>query len=1057
MDILRRIGTEPQSAPADLQHTSTFIQQTPIPSKYAARTRDPNAPEYKYQVNQKCIYERRLPGDSYITAHLQRLQSGYYDTPLIHEDLIDNVRFVAINFVFHPSRSTYRFKSAEIRVALHNIWTDDSHPLKNAADLLTGQVRDDRRHSHATQTSDERVNGPVVKYGNTPIPPKPTRPKFLRHAPHLLYGSVSPETLDWNFNVAGSVGISEGPASASIEPSYGKSGRYKVYEMMKIQGSVRTLRSWYGHQYDIEDGELVWTLEENGLQKSGLPREFTFVMLLTKGSSNIDQSNVGDLTLDIDIRPKVAGFFGVGSFPEFVMDLPRYRPYQYPPVNLDQEMGQVFEPSKEGRGFNFARLTSQFDDFVFLPGTTHCKNDAFMNAASGQGQDKSQSQGQQALQASPKKQQQSSQQADDQQALPSTDGNTLNLRVFLENARGSPALLGAPISYLHLRPPSRNPSPLPPASVSGSQRSHKRTITITSQQPPPAQPRNTSGSSAAARPRSYYDGQGQNRYDKPRRRQQSLRKTRSRSELNSEYNSSPVQEKSQLSNDLRSSPVAEQSELIHDFVTTNHTPSQPDPPHETLAQFRAAIDEEGPIPQPDSQTLPQNEFHPRIQSGAQQQYETPAALNAELDKEGPILEPPQPQSGTEGTTEWRTPPETKAELEPSPRIREKGSHIRSRPTSNTYSDQPDNLRATNWDTDDKGSRFRSRTTSNASSNQPENLRTTNWESDDSLVGSKAQQQPTAYQDHGSQFDPTAEDTSQANATSQSESPIPKSTYYSERTEPSGPSRYAKNTQDLTVAEPEMEQKQAARTNPLLPQGMEPSTSRPFSYAAVREALDLAMAEANAGLAPGSTPSSGFGGTAPIRKSATVAAPPVPTTASARGPSITALPTIPATPPLKVHKREVSTSSSMGEATGVWNDSPPDWTSPALIAQPRNVDIGIGRSYSQRIASAEGGSGTSSREGSVRRKGTGKGGKTRVIRYSYPAAEQAHRYYRERTGDSGSGAEGGSGGAGAGAGGGLQYGDEARQNRFEEEKEKEEEEQDAADNVSTGGGATYMVF
>jgi hypothetical protein len=321
MNWLSRIRSEP--TPGNNQQAI----YSPVTPHTAARTRDPNAPDYKFQVNQKCIYERELPGGSYITCHIQRLQNGYYDSAIVHEDLIENVRFVALNFVFHPSRKDYRFKSAEISVALHHTKFDKLSPLDRVRHSIIPEHISEHDHgtqtdtvSHALIRSSDAL--PIQRRGTKPVA---CRPKFIRHAPHLLYGSVSPETLNWNFNVAGSAGISYGPANAAFKPSYGLKGSYKVYEMMRIQGSVRTLRSWYGDQYDVEDGELVWTLEENKLQKSGLPREFTFVMLLTKGSGGFEPSE--DVTLEINIDPKVSGPMG-GTYPDFVTSLHRFRPFR---------------------------------------------------------------------------------------------------------------------------------------------------------------------------------------------------------------------------------------------------------------------------------------------------------------------------------------------------------------------------------------------------------------------------------------------------------------------------------------------------------------------------------------------------------------------------------------------------------------------------------------------------------------------------------------------------------------------------------------------------------
>ncbi len=464
---LNRIRSDPISAPAIPSSLDASWLLPPSTPRSAPKPKDPNAPDYRYQVNQKLIYERRLPGGSYITAHVQRLQSGLYDSPVIHEDCIDNVRFVAINFVFHPSRSTFRFKSAEINIALHHT----GEPGKNPLDIVAGLVPRTSSHDHGTQT--ETVNNALVR---SQCMHKPSKPRFLRHAPHLLYGSISPETLNWNFNLAGSLGVSQGPASASLKPSYGVKSSYKVYEMMKIQGSVRTLRSWYGHEYDIEDGELVWTLEENKLQKSGLPREFTFVMLLTKGSGGFEES--GDVRLEVDVHPKVTGRLGTASL---VTGLKQYQPFKKGVLDLDEEIGQVFEPCVKGKGFNFANIASSFDDFVWLPGNAYSTSEpAYSTAGSGGAQQQGGSQQPQPQQGGQQQQHTSR----GQQALPLPD-NTLNLRVFLEQSRGSPVPFSNQsqqhMPHLNLKVPanaSRNLSALPP-SVAGSRNSNtRRTITI---------------------------------------------------------------------------------------------------------------------------------------------------------------------------------------------------------------------------------------------------------------------------------------------------------------------------------------------------------------------------------------------------------------------------------------------------------------------------------------------------------------------------------------------------------------------------------------------------
>lgn len=376
---MSRFTSGTQSAPPTALGTPTTAL-TPAyawPVQRPQKPRDPNTPDHRLQLNRKCIYERRLPGESYITVHCERLQSGFYDSPGIHEDSIENVRFVALNFVFHPSHTINRFKSARISVALHN---QDAPQPPNPFDGLGSRVQTPDPEKQATsgrRRSSSRGPGLRARSRSRTRPPKPyphedakisDGPKFLRHAPHLLYGAISPETLQWNFNLAGSLGVSQTPVSASLQPSGGVKSSYKIFEMMKIQGSVRSLRSWYGRDYDVEDGEIVWTLEENKLQKSGLPREFTFVMMVHKGAA---ENNVA---FDVEIEPQVGSFVG-GHFPKWYVNFLQYQPLHKELLDLDKELGQRFDPCTPGRGYNFANLESTFDDFVSMPGTTYSSSD----------------------------------------------------------------------------------------------------------------------------------------------------------------------------------------------------------------------------------------------------------------------------------------------------------------------------------------------------------------------------------------------------------------------------------------------------------------------------------------------------------------------------------------------------------------------------------------------------------------------------------------------------------------------------------------------------------
>lgn len=300
----------------------TSIRNTP--SAKEKEPPDPNMANPRLTINRALVYERRLPGDAYITAYVQRLQHGYYSSAAVSDEDAEHVDFLALAFTFHsPHTITHRIKSATISVSV-------------------------------------RGNRDLSSPKSYPYGYPPGNPRFLMHAPHLIYGTVSPETMEWTFSLAGSLGISELPVSASVIPSGSFNGRYKRYEMMRIQGSARTLKNPAGREFDIEAGKIVWSMEENNVQRSGLPREFTFVMLIQKPTAN------SKISLSIDVDPVIDAM--IGSYPSLMLKLPEYQPLPRRGVNFQQEVGQRFEPVDPVRGFNFAELGSMFDEYIAMPG-----------------------------------------------------------------------------------------------------------------------------------------------------------------------------------------------------------------------------------------------------------------------------------------------------------------------------------------------------------------------------------------------------------------------------------------------------------------------------------------------------------------------------------------------------------------------------------------------------------------------------------------------------------------------------------------------------------------
>ncbi|KAJ8065074.1 hypothetical protein OCU04_005787 [Sclerotinia nivalis] len=231
----KRSQKEPSSSSAE----STFVN-TPF-SKISSTSQssntlpninksNKNGPDEKYQINSHLLFENSFPGHTFISVHLQRLQHGIYSDVNLHTKHTLHVTFVALSFIFHPSTPAHRFESAVIDI----------------------KVKD--------------------KGGNL---------RFLKYAPHQAYGKISTESLKWNFQLGASLGITQGPAKATVNPSHSEEKSKVVGTMMKIQGSTR---STFHHSTRYPDTLLHFSLEENCQQESGLPREFTFVFLLERPS-----------------------------------------------------------------------------------------------------------------------------------------------------------------------------------------------------------------------------------------------------------------------------------------------------------------------------------------------------------------------------------------------------------------------------------------------------------------------------------------------------------------------------------------------------------------------------------------------------------------------------------------------------------------------------------------------------------------------------------------------------------------------------------------------------
>lgn len=156
---------------------------------YYTTTSNKNGPDEKYQINSHLLFEHSFPGQTFISVHLQRLQHGVYSDANLHTKHTLHVTFAALNFIFHPSTPTHRFESAVIEI----------------------KVKDKR--------------------GNL---------RFLRYAPHQAYGRISTESLKWNFQLGASLGVTQGPAHVSVNPSVSEEKTKVVGAMMKMYVSTST-------------------------------------------------------------------------------------------------------------------------------------------------------------------------------------------------------------------------------------------------------------------------------------------------------------------------------------------------------------------------------------------------------------------------------------------------------------------------------------------------------------------------------------------------------------------------------------------------------------------------------------------------------------------------------------------------------------------------------------------------------------------------------------------------------------------------------------------------
>ncbi|KAM0144560.1 hypothetical protein ACHAP3_000589 [Botrytis cinerea] len=274
----------------------------PVSTKQQQKA-NPDLPDHRYQVFQKSLLEHEYHHEeAFISASLTRLHHGVYDAGKrlsLYGPPPHNVTFVAVTFVFHPMHSVeYRFKRAQISI--------------QAFKAIGGKTT------------------------NQPL-------RIIKFAPHIAFGRYSTENLHWTFSLGATLGVST-PATATVTPSTEYDRSKVIGNMLKIQGSTRSAEG-------LQSSKLVWSLEENEQQCTGLPREFTFVFLVEQPVAK------APFSLQIGIKPVFSNSLKTSSFGAGVTERSDV---------LSDEVGQMFSCSPYA--LNFAAILGQFEDLVELPG-----------------------------------------------------------------------------------------------------------------------------------------------------------------------------------------------------------------------------------------------------------------------------------------------------------------------------------------------------------------------------------------------------------------------------------------------------------------------------------------------------------------------------------------------------------------------------------------------------------------------------------------------------------------------------------------------------------------
>lgn len=254
-------------------------------------------------VNRSTVTSREI-GETFYQVSLHRVQYGTFKA--------EKASLITFNVAFDFRGNTRgRFTSATVTASFASISEDAlQRPYQETED-------DDLEGDGGTKTL--------------------SRPHILRIIPRSIYGNPSPQAISKQWDLKVNLGISEPTtgAAAGVTAGFGVGENVSRDARMSIIGSKRGSR---GRQ----DGDdiAVWVLEENSVQRDGIPHSFQVAVVLKWPAQ-------GGVVAFVDVKTKVE--FSVSHL------LASLRPKKEYPVAFDGK-------TLRGDGIE---LDKDFDDATF--------------------------------------------------------------------------------------------------------------------------------------------------------------------------------------------------------------------------------------------------------------------------------------------------------------------------------------------------------------------------------------------------------------------------------------------------------------------------------------------------------------------------------------------------------------------------------------------------------------------------------------------------------------------------------------------------------------------